>query len=257
MNPVFLKISRGLRLILLCGLAAGSLQAYAQDEAPMLTEAASFAPAMTPVVVELFSSQACPFCPAADKLFAGVVAQNAQIIGLACHIDYFDVQTNSLSKPFCTKRQNWYARVKAVGTNYTPQMVVQGQMDVVGYREEDVGPALERATTVPVAPLSIAPGERNGHFIVSAPAQVMVSADDIETTLMLYDKPHDITIAEGRNQGTAASYVNIVSALEETDGWEGQLLEVTPNVKDLHKGFAVLVQDKKTGHILAAGRYEF
>ena len=56
--------------------------AVEQEQIPRLGKA--------PVVVELFSSQACVFCPRADRLFADLLKQD-NVIGLACHVDYFDV----------------------------------------------------------------------------------------------------------------------------------------------------------------------
>ena len=41
-----------------------------------------------PVVVELFSTQGCMFCPVADRLFTDLRNRVPNVIGLSCHVDY-------------------------------------------------------------------------------------------------------------------------------------------------------------------------
>ena len=50
-----------------------------------------------PTVIELFSSQACMFCPKADALL-DVLALKDNVIALACHVDYFDLREGSFRK---------------------------------------------------------------------------------------------------------------------------------------------------------------
>ena len=205
------------------------------------------------VVIELFSSQACVFCPQADRLFADLVTQPG-VIGLACHVDYFDVKQGALSKPFCTERQSRYMDLLHAGPNYTPQMVMQGAIDVVGYKMKDVIAGLEKAGGAGTAALEIKPAGGGG-FQVVLPDGV---AGRGSVYLALFDKPHDLIVAEGRNKGQRMIYYNIVSAVEEPGPWpEGQAaMTVAPKLAKSHKGFAVLVQDPVSGKILAAGKHE-
>ena len=39
-----------------------------------------------PVVVELFSTQGCMFCPVADRFFIDLLAKAPAVIGLSCHV---------------------------------------------------------------------------------------------------------------------------------------------------------------------------
>lgn len=211
-------------------------------------------PAAGPAVVELFSSQACVFCPGADRLFAELAAQPGTI-GLACHVDYFDVKTGSLAHDFCTRRQGWYLDVLDAGPYYTPQMVVGGRAEAVGYRQADVIRAL-RDTPRP-QPVDIKETGMGSYGLSFSVPLAPEGERDVRLWLALYDSPHDVTVAEGRNRGQKMVYYNIVSGLKDLGpvppGVTARSIE--PALEKTHAGFAVLVQDMASGEILAAGAY--
>lgn len=208
-----------------------------------------------PLVIELFSSQACVFCPRADRLFADLIKQ-PNVIGLSCHIDYFDVRHGSLSRPFCTQRQTQYMKTLDAGPNYTPQMVMQGTIDVVGYKIDEVAKNLKRAAAMDVAPLGISPGD-GGLYKIAAAAEDTAGIGSGTVWLAVYDRPHDLIVSEGRNKGQKMAYYNIVSVLQQKGSWPDGAGEITlqPALGAGHAGFAVLVQDEKSGRLLAAGQY--
>lgn len=210
-----------------------------------------------PVVIELFSSQACVFCPRADRLLLDMARQE-QVIALACHVDYFDVRTGSLAQPFCSVRQDWYMRTLHAGPNYTPQMVVQGVHDVVGYDIPDLTDALRLAAgNVPPA-ISISYDAAAKRYNIALPARG--EDRNYRLTLFVYDKDRDVIVSEGRNKGQKMKYVGIVSALEDLGTWnakDADEMQITVERKDGQQGFVVLAQDEKTGEIGAAGKYVF
>lgn len=214
-----------------------------------------------PLVLELFSSQACIFCPDADRLFADLI-KDKNVIGLACHVDYFDVKVSSLAQPFCTERQNHYMKVLGAGPNYTPQIIVNGDADVVGYKVEDVREALDKARKeAPVLPMKLERSAQGLTLSWTLPGTTDGEAtpDDIGETvwLMTIDKPHLLSIAEGRNKGKAVTYMNIVSAAQNMGVWPAQTgqMSLAVEIDPARKGYAALVQSNKTGHIVGAGMY--
>ena len=83
-------------------------------------------------VLELFTSQGCSSCPAADRLLARTISNAGKdgknVFALSFHVDYW----NRLGwpDPFSTKeysdRQSQYASQLNLSGVYTPQIVVNG-----------------------------------------------------------------------------------------------------------------------------------
>ncbi len=205
-----------------------------------------------PIIVELFSSQACVFCPRADKLFADILAHD-NVIGLACHVDYFDVKKGSLAHDFCSARQSWYMEKLFAGPNYTPQMVINGAVDVVGYKFDNVVAALQKSMYSDIQTLQINESDAKGTYSVILPMDKIAVPQDFKLWLALFDKPHSLVIADGRNKGKKATYYNIVSNLGSTDEIIKEVF-VTPPLKDGHAGFVLILQNMRTGKVLAVGR---
>src|ERR1700761_2166335 len=84
-------------------------------------------------VVELFTSQGCSSCPPADKII-GELAKDPSIIALSMPIDYWDYLgwKDTLADARFTARQKAYSKARGDREVYTPQVVVNGSVHVVG-----------------------------------------------------------------------------------------------------------------------------
>ena len=203
----------------------------------------------SPVVIELFSSQGCPACPPADAYMKDLT-NSAGVIALSCHVDYFPVQNDALGKLFCTKRQTVYKFLTGRKSLYTPQMMINGHMDEVGYDKEAVAAAIVKGRSEQVSDIAVQP-KGSGVYDFALSAQNLKQGADL--WLAVYRKP--VTI---KQRGKSTTYYNTVSHFLPLGTWNGSALNraVFPLIAPDSAGFAVVAQDLRTGKVIAAGNYK-
>ena len=219
---------------------------------PVMPEGSGF------YVLELFTTQACPFCPKADSMMETYSALS-HVIALSCHIDYFDVQKGSLSLPICSTRQKRYESFLKGQPKYTPQMVVNGRYDAVGYLPDKIAKAFKHAHEYPVGMLMVWPQEAGQSNLPTYRVELPGTNEGrYHLWLIAYDTPHDVKVSDGANAGKNMTYYNAVSKAEFLGSWDGQPKEVTFEGRfgENTKGFAFLVQNMETGIIHLAGKNE-
>ena len=212
------------------------------------------------ITIELFSSQACVFCPKADAFMQKFI-DNDKIVALSCHVDYFDVKKGSFALPGCSLRQETYEGALNAGPKYTPQMVIDGDQNVVGYRRPDVWRALDKAMEHPVASASLLPVDgHNGHYELSLPdISAGTQKPPYNIVLFVYDRPKTKKVADGANRGRTITYYNVVSQIKSLGTWDGMQKTVSFSIEaaEQNKGLAVLAQRQDNDEIVAAAKYTF
>src|SRR5262249_41454917 len=115
-------------------LAAVTLAVSARAVQPQATH---------PIVVELFTSQGCSDCPAADRIIVDL-AKRKDVLALSFPITYWDMLgwKDTFATEANTNRQKSYAKTMNRSGVYTPQIIVDGQFDVVGNQRDRVFSAL-------------------------------------------------------------------------------------------------------------------
>jgi len=201
-------------------------------------------------VVELFTSQGCSSCPPADHVL-GELAQERDIIALSYHVDYWDYMgwKDVFGRPENSQRQRIYAQRMKKKNVYTPQMIINGQMDVVGSRPMDVAKAVMKAKkrTMPVS-VDITPVSQG--LLVSAVSSGLHNGT-YDLIAVAITPQAEVQIKRGENRGKTIRYVNVVRDFRPIGQLSNGKARVTVPTVDGAK-IAVLVQAVGQGTIVGA-----
>src|SRR5215471_13950847 len=106
-------------------------------------------------VIELFTSQGCSSCPAADRLLSELQA-DPSLIPLSLPIDYWDYLgwKDTLAIPNHTMRQRAYSQARGDREIYTPQAVVNGVVQAIGSDRDGIENAVAQSRQN-ASPLSV------------------------------------------------------------------------------------------------------
>src|SRR5471032_45524 len=111
-------------------------------------------------VIELFTSQGCSSCPAADKVISEL-ARDPSLLTMSLAVDYWDYLgwKDTLALHGHSIRERAYADARGDREVYTPQVVVNGIAQVLGSDKAAIEKAIAqtRATAAPLKlPVTIA-----------------------------------------------------------------------------------------------------
>ena len=210
-----------------------------------------------PVVVELFTSQGCSSCPAADEMLAEL-ADREDIIALALHVDYWDYigWEDPFGDPAHAERQRGYAAVGGRRSVYTPEFIVQGQTDIVGAKPMKLMDAVERhAEAAPQVALTLT---RSGETVdIAAKPLTDAAAGPMHVHMLRYSPMERTKVTRGENAGHVMEHSNVVRGWQVLADWDGSApLSLTAKTEgDLP--VVVIVQRQEQGGpgaILAAAR---
>jgi hypothetical protein len=174
-------------------------------------------------VVELFTSQGCSSCPPADKLL-GELAADPSLVAITVPIDYWDYLgwKDTLADHRNTARQKAYARSRGDGQIYTPQVVVNGSLHVLGSDKAAIERAIalsrkNGAMSSPPVTLAIADGRINVSIADTAGGH-----PSAEVWLCGLSKAVTIAIGRGENKGRTITYHNVARRWLKLGDWAGK-----------------------------------
>ena len=215
---------------------------------------------VTPVLVELFTSEGCSSCPPADKLLARLEKEQpvrgVETIVLSEHVDYWDQLgwRDPFSNALFTRRQGVYANRIGTGSNYTPQMVVDGKVEFVGSDTRRALTAINDAAKQHKTPVKLTSVDRQAN---SWTVHIDIGAvpENAEVVVALVDPQGMSQVSRGENGGRDLRHVAIVRSLTPL----GPVAKGSAYSKDVilkptapQQRAVVFLQAKKQGPILGA-----
>ena len=221
---------------------------------------ASPAVAAGPVLIELFTTEGCSSCPPADQLLAeinGKTLNGAELIALGEHVDYWNGPgwKDKFSSSQFTDRQNEYVAWMHLKSPYTPQMVIDGHVQVLGNDRPAVGRDLTAAAAAP-KPAIVAlnwTAENKLHVSAQTPGN-----SGLKVLLAVTEDGITTSVGGGENKGRVLQHVAVVRQLKTIgkpshgsfDDTVGVTTHPDWNVAQLKA--VVFVQDFHSGEILGA-----
>jgi hypothetical protein len=230
----------------------------------------SYGAPRTPVLVELFTSEGCSDCPPADalleKLDRSQPVGGADLVVLSEHVDYWD--DIGWKDPFSSHefsvRQGDYAHRFRLDSPYTPQMVVDGDTELVGSDERRAIRVIEntiKTSKLPVA-LSSIHRESNNTLAVHVETGTVVSSGKqtrAQILIALADNSDQSSVRGGENSGRILKHVAVVRNLAQVGTIDNggtfskDVTVNTGNADQRNLRIIAIVQESGLGRVLGVG----
>lgn len=205
-----------------------------------------------PVVVELFTAQGCAACPQANALLQEL-SRRKGVVALTFPVDVWDYLgwQDTFAKPDYTARQKAYVARFKLRELYTPEMVVGGRRETLGFDREKVTALIDKDAPPSRPRVSFSPQETRVQ-VGAGPA----AGGAADVWLVRYDPmERTVKVRTGENKGKTVVEQNVVRELLRLGGWTGRARSYRlPATEDATLKTVVLVQGAKGGPILAAAQ---
>ncbi|MBA2561314.1 MAG: DUF1223 domain-containing protein [Chitinophagaceae bacterium] len=212
-----------------------------------------------PVILELFTSQGCSSCPRADRLLEKY-ADMENVVAISYHVDYWNRlgwKDPFSSAAFSLRQQN-YSRIFRLNGVYTPQLVINGEREMVGSDANKVEATLKGAyNTQSTAQLVI-----NNVSIEGTKATIDYSVTKNENkavlNIALIQNKITTSIKSGENAGINLTNINVVrnfkSVPSSSESTSTISIDLVAGVNKEDLSVALFLQDPKTLKILAGAK---
>jgi hypothetical protein len=170
-------------------------------------------------IVELFTSQGCSSCPAADKLL-GEMASDPSLITISLPMDIWDYLgwKDTLASPRNTARWQAYAKVRGDRERYTPQAVVNGAGQALGSDRAAIEKVIEKSRQNEVVMSVPVTATRAGDRLTIALPDG-TPADGATVSVWGLAKAIAVSITRGENKGRTITYHNVVRRIVDLGAW--------------------------------------
>ena len=220
------------------------------------------------VIVELFTSEGCSSCPPADALLKELSEQQkmngVQVVALEEHVDYWNHLgwKDPYSAAEFSQRQSDYAQVFGTDGVYTPQMVVDGQSELVGSRSAAAREAIHKAANQPKAEIALGAGANSSPGKPAFEVQIkslggISLRGETELWIAVTEKGLQTDVKAGENSGETLKHAAVVRSLRKIEtlrdpaGYDRQLqIAVDPGWKKENLAVVVFLAEKSSHRIV-------
>jgi hypothetical protein len=216
------------------------------------------------VLLELYTSEGCPTCPPADANLARLEKEqpvaDTEIVTLALHVDYWNSLSwkDIYSSPLFSRRQQIYTQALKINQSYTPQMVVDGQTQLIGNNMAKARKAILEAAKMNKAAIEITPNAANYKIKISG-----IPAHETATIFLAITEDNLLSNRKsGLKPDAKTEHVSVVRELKSLGMLTAQqanleietALQIQPIWKKENLKLVVFVQENASRKIIGTGR---
>jgi hypothetical protein len=222
-----------------------------------------------PILVELFTSEGCSSCPPADALLKKMddsqPVSGAQLVVLSEHVDYWDHDgwKDPNSSPAMTERQSAYVRALGLNTAYTPQMILDGTVELRMGDQQQIEKVFAKAATMPKIAVRIGAVTVDAEHSAVLRARIEADGDSAKHNADVYvaialDQVES-QVLHGENGGRHLTHVAVVQQLIKIGKFqkgkafgEDVQLKLKPGTDPKNIRVVAFVQEAGPGRLLGA-----
>jgi hypothetical protein len=173
----------------------------------------------------------------------------ADVLPLAFHVTYWDRLgwKDTFSLEAATVRQDRYGHRFGDGS-YTPEMVVNGSVGLVGSHRDEVNAAIEQAKRDQNASADVSVDKVGENVAI----RIGSGNGNGKVLLIGFDREHTTKIGRGENGGRTLAESNVVRSIRPVGEWSGKPLQIDepfPEGQDV-----AVVIESSDGRIVGAAR---
>jgi hypothetical protein len=218
----------------------------------------------TPILMELFTSEGCSSCPPIDAWAARLdqyqPVARGQLILLSEHVDYWDHDgwKDPYSSALLTERQDEYAHMLGLSQVYTPQLIVDGDIELHPWKTDEVKASLDKAAETPMVAVRIEGAVLAGDELtgkVEADGSSEKRGGDIFVAVALEKTETDVL--GGENNGKKLTHVAVVKdlvkvgKLSKGKNFDGAFrVKLWPGANAANMRLVAFVQESGPGKVL-------
>lgn len=174
------------------------------------------------VLVELFTSEGCSSCPPADALLRQIDGKYTEsgllIVGVSEHVTYWNHLgwSDPYSAPAYTERQDAYGQKFHLDSVYTPQMVINGEEQILGSNSSALLSALRNSKRDTQMSLRIASVQVDGKSLsVEFSVDGALPPHGAEVYAIVADNSASSDVRAGENAGHTLVHASVARTIAE------------------------------------------
>ena len=204
-----------------------------------------------PAVVELFTSEGCSSCPPAEAVL-GSLASRPDVLALAFHVTYWDnaAWRDPFGQAGAATLQGRYVSTLRLPSAYTPQVVVNGSLDVLGSDKRSI----EQAIAQRPRPALVTAKRAEATWVIHLPA--LAGGCPCTLRWISVRSVARVQVHGGENSGRSLTEYRIVRSVRVAGPWDGRESERTltlEGVPDDATSVVMLAERQQDAGIVAAG----